>query len=348
MIPHSRPSIGKAEAEAAAAVVQSGMIAQGSEVAALEEACAARLGFRHAVATNTGTAALHLSLLALGLPPGSRVAIPAYACAALPAAVAMAGHSPTFLDAADDGNPITDGPKPQASATIVAHLFGKPASLPKGGAVIEDIAQAVGSPAGRRGVAAVISLYATKMITCGEGGMVLTDDGGYAGAVRDLRDYDKRGDGRSRFNYKMTDIQAAIGRVQLGRLDDFIARRQAMAQAYTDAWKNLPLLLPSGEGHVYYRYTVRLKQTGSTPPGAPVTTSKPLAWSHATHAFADYLARHGIDAKMPVYPPAPTVPAHCPGAARAYGESVSIPLYPALNDEQVERIIRTVATYFDQ
>ena len=321
MIPHSRPFVGDEEAEAAARVVRSGMLAQGPEVEAFEQEFAAYLGRRHAVAVSSGTAALHLALHALELPEHAEVAYPAYTCAALPCAIAMAGLTARPVDVDADGNLDVDAVPADSNAVLLPHLFGKSAVIPEGSApVIEDLAQSIGNGTGRAGIMAIASFYATKMLTTGEGGMVFTDDDALAEAVRDLRDYDKRGDGRMRFNYKMTDIQAAIGRVQLGRLDGFITRRREIAARYTDAFWGLPLALPSGEGHAYYRYAVRTQDAD---------------------AFIASLYAGGVDAKGPVHPPGPLA-AELTGAASAFAEFVSIPLYPAMTDEEVQEVIAAV------
>ena len=351
MIAHSKPLLGTEEAEAAARVIGSGMVAQGREVEAFEAECAAKIGRQHAVAVSSGTAALHLALLALELPRESAAAFPAYACAALPCAVAMAGLKALPLDVDGDGNLLVDSVPSGAGAVLLPHLFGKPAAMPAGDApVVEDIAQSIGNGTGQRGILAIASFYATKMLTTGEGGMVLTDDANLAEVVRDLRDYDKRGDGRARFNYKMTDIQAAIGRVQLRRLDEFIARRREIAARYTEAWRELPLVLPGGDEHVYYRYAVRV-----TAP--PARNHRPAADTEKHHdgtpgpgaaasALMEHLNEAGIDAKAPVYPPGP-VPNVLPGAVKAYAEFVSIPLYPALSAPDELCVIEAMQRFFD-
>lgn len=331
MIPHSKPSLGTGEAEAAARVIATGMVAQGREVAAFEAECAARIGRTHGIAVSSGTAALHLAMAALELPEGARVAYPAYTCAALPCAIAMAGLEAMPRDVDADGNLLADAVPGGAGAVIVPHLFGKPAPLPQTAApVIEDLAQSFGNGTGRAGVLAIASFYATKLLTTGEGGMVFTNDDGFAEHVRDLRDYDKRGDGKVRFNYKMTDIQAAIGRVQLQRLDGFLSRRREIAARYTDAWKDLPLLLPTHPDHAYYRYAVRPM------PDAGVSAQDLLT----------SLNSQGINAKAPVHPPDPP-PRDLPGAAAAFMEFVSVPIYPLLSDAEEIRIMRAVQDNFD-
>jgi perosamine synthetase len=128
----------------------------------------------------------------------------------------------------------------------------------------------------------VASFYATKLLTTGEGGMLLTDDAGIAALARDLRDYDNRDDFRVRYAYKMSDFQAALGRVQLGRLPEFVARRREIAALYSAAFSGLPLGLPDSRVHVFFRYVVRLS---------------------GRDAFQEHLENKGVMAKHPVHRP---------------------------------------------
>jgi len=328
MIPHSRPSIGDEEAAAAARVVRGGHLAQGPEVAAFEAECAAFTGHAHAVAVSSGAAALHLALLACGVGPGARVAMPSYACDALPQAVAWCGASPALCDIRKDL--LLDARAAEASdatAVIVPHLFGAQAELPACGALIEDIAQSIGGPGGRAGRVAVASFYATKLLTAGEGGMLLTDDAEIAASARAQRDYDNRDDWAVRFPYKMSDVHAAIGRVQLRRLPEFLAARRALAVRYDAALAGLPLRLPKASaGHVYFRYVV------ATP---------------ARDALMAFLAARGIEAKRPVHRPAhQALGGECPNAERAHREALSLPLYPAIGEAEQQRVIDCVRAYF--
>ncbi|MFM1920357.1 MAG: GDP-perosamine synthase [Candidatus Hydrogenedentota bacterium] len=325
MIPHSKPLLGNEEANAARRVLESGMLAQGREVRAFEDEFAAALDRRHAVAVGSGTAALHLALLALGIGNDDSVAIPSYACAALPQAIALCHARPMLLDANEDF--LADHSKARPEAHIVAHLFGATACLPEGAPVIEDIAQSLGGATGAGGLCAVASFYATKMMTTAEGGMLLTDDDALAEEARDRRDYDNRDDWKPRFAYKMTDLAAAIGREQLKRLPRFCARRLALADRYHEGLAALPVRLPRAENHVYFRYVV------ATP---------------RRDALMAFLAERGIEAKRPVHRPAHHfLGGDFPGADRAHHEGLSIPLYPALTDEEAEHIIAMLRAFFE-
>jgi len=212
-------------------VLRSGNLAQGREVAAFEDECAAVVGRKHGVAVNSGTAALHLALIGMGVSSGDTVAMPSYACAALAQAAAWEGASPLPCDIDADYNLDPALIPSHAKAVIVPHLFGAAATLPDHPQLIEDLAQSFGGSTGRGPALAVTSFYATKMMTTGEGGMIFTDDEALADLFRDWRDYDNRSDFRVRRACKMTDFQAAMGRVQLRRLPEFIARRTELCPA---------------------------------------------------------------------------------------------------------------------
>ena len=246
-IPHSRPTLDEADLQAVTEVLRSGFIAQGTRVAAFEEGMAGTVGVTGGVAVSSGTAALHLALLAFGVGEGDEVLLPTYACSALLHAVRAVRAVPRFVDS--DPSSFNMDPaaakkarSPLARVVIVVHSFGVPAELDPlrelGLPVIEASAQALGACyRGRRvgsiGEAAVLSFYATKLMTTGEGGMLLSNDERILSAARDLREYDQKDDDRPRFNYKMTDFQAALGLAQLAQLPRFLDRRQAIAARYS-------------------------------------------------------------------------------------------------------------------
>ncbi|HXG17431.1 MAG TPA: DegT/DnrJ/EryC1/StrS family aminotransferase, partial [Calidithermus sp.] len=198
--------------------------------------------------------------------------------------------------------------------------------LALGPPVVGDCAQALGAvrdgrPAGSRGAAAVCSFGATKMVTTGEGGLV----GGGAGLVarvREARDYDERVDLAPRFNYKLTDIQAALGRSQLARLDAFVARRRVIADRYRRRLAGLPVRLPAeaGDAHVYHRFVVEV--------------DRPL------QAVIAALERRGVSARRPVFRPLHRALGldGYPEADRLWARALSLPCYPALTDAEVDRV----------
>jgi perosamine synthetase len=252
MIRHSLPTLGQEEAEAVSTVIASGNIAQGREVEAFEQEVAEFVGKKHGVAVSSGTAALHLSLIALSQGRSQHVAMPSYACAALVTATGLANHQSTLVDITDQFNIDIKKMPENADITVVPHLFGAKSDLPDTTAVIEDIAQSIGGTTGAESPIAVASFYATKVMTTGEGGMVLTNDSSIAEQIRDLRDYDNRDELVQRFTYKLTDMQAAMGRVQLKRLPSFVERRRAIAARYTEAFRSIESLkLPDPTDHIF-------------------------------------------------------------------------------------------------
>lgn len=338
VIPHSRPTIGPEDIEAVTRVLCSGRLAQGAQVEQFESAVAAHLRRRDGVATSSGTAALHLALLALDVGPGDEVLLPSYTCVALLHAVRHAGATARLVDIApgefgmcprDARLRIT----PRTRAIIVPHMFGMAADLAAladlGVPVIEDCAQTLGAayrgrPVGSAGTITVCSFYATKVITTGEGGMLLSDSEVVLRRARDLRDYDGRGALPTRFNYKMTDFQAALGLSQLGRLPAFLARRRALAARYTEALRDVPITLPSERPerlHTFYRYVV----------GVP----EPLQ-------LAGALRDRGIESKPPVPRPLHRYLGEDGfiQADRAAATALSIPLYPSLTDDEAEEVLR--------
>ncbi|NIA14961.1 MAG: hypothetical protein GWP08_12875 [Nitrospiraceae bacterium] len=326
MIPHSKPSIGPEETAAAERVLRSGMLAQGPEVAAFEHECAEACGRRYGVAVSSGTAALHLALGACGVEEGEAVAVPSYACAALITAVQLQRARPVLCDVDDDFN-LDPGEVPgDCPAAIVPHLFGATARIPAADLAIEDIAQSMGGKTGRATRVAITSFYATKLMTTGEGGMVLTDDADVAEYARDRRDYDNRDDFKARHAYKMTDLQAAIGRVQLKRLPEFVERRRAIALRYDAAFANAPLRRPRTDAHVFFRYVIETDRRGE---------------------LEAHLRAAAVDAKRPVYRPAHHyLGGQFPRSQAAHDRCLSLPIFPSMVDGEVEHVINSALAFF--
>ncbi len=346
-IPHSRPLLSSREEQAVAAVVQSAHLAQGERVAALEAACAASVDVvpagaaagDHGAAVSSGTAALYLALRGLGIGDGDDVLIPAFVCTSLHAAVVLTGATATFVDCDPVSlNPDPDDARKNASsrtaACIVPHLFGLPADIDAfvamGIPVIEDCAQTLGvsvdgHPVGGTGAATVCSFYATKLVAGGEGGMVLSDDRAMIERIRDLRDCEAPGDAEGAFNFKMSDLHAAIAEIQLDRLEESLQRRALLADAYRRALTRVSVDLPrapSDRGHAWFRFVVALRDND----------------------VEDVIIRgerHGVCCRRPVGKLARGVDLDSlSGCRSAWERSCSLPLYPALSDADAGAVPR--------
>jgi len=345
LIPHSRPTVAEDDAQAVARVVRGGGLAQGPEVAAFERALAARLGVEDAAAVASGSAALELALRGLGIGAGDEVLIPSYVCDALHHAVTRCGGGPVLVDA----DPATFSLSPldakrrvtaRTRAVIVPHAFGLAADLESfvalGVPIVEDCAQALGAvvegrPVGSRGQAAVCSFYATKLLTTGEGGLV-AGPRALVAAARAARDYDERVDLAPRFNYKLTDLQAALGRSQLARFDAFLARRRAIAARYRARLAGLPCRVPADAGgrHVYHRFVIEIER--------PVD------------GVIAALERRGVAARRPVFRPIHRALGlgDYPEAERLWTRTLSLPCYPTLSDDDVDAVATALAAALHQ
>ena len=343
MIPHSRPTLGEEEKKACLEVLDSLQIAQGEKVAAFEKAFCQFASRRYGVAVSSGTSALHLALLALGVSQGDEVIVPSFTCVALLHAVDAVGARPVVadIDLEDFNISVSEVKKKRTRKTkvvIAPHAFGRTARMEElislGLPVIEDGTQALGAKIGNKtvgsfGAISVFSFYPTKMITTGEGGMVLTDSSRLAEKILDMRDYDKKKDYRFRTNAKMTDLEAALGIEQLKKLPDFIQKRREIASHYRKAFQTTAAVLPvedSYRDHVYFRYVVRMPKQSKM--------------------WLKHLRTRGIDAKEPVFKPLHRY-LHFPeplfpSTAKAMKEACSLPIYPSLSHEDCERICRAI------
>lgn len=338
MIPHSRPSLGPEEIDALARVTGSGMVAQWSEVEALEEELAAFLGVRSAVAVSSGTAGLHLSLLALGVKDDIPAHIPSYVCTALLNAVNQAGGLASVCDIdPNSGNidvqDLRQRMRREGELVIVPHMFGNPAQvsaiLSSGATVVEDCAQSIGAAlegrmTGTFGRVSVFSFYATKVLCAGEGGAVASDSEELTAVVRDLREYDNKPDYITRYNYKMTDIQAAMARVQLKKLPHFIERRRMIAEYYNQAVEETGFTIPvRPPGDIYFRY---------------------ILFHRDSQRLISRFRAEGIGAARPVFKPIHEYLGlkGYPGTDEIQNRAISIPCYPSMKDDEVETVRRII------
>ena len=353
MIPIARPDIGDEEVAAVSDVLRSGMLAQGKRVAELEARWAEYCGVKHAIATSNGTLALMSIFTGIGLVPGDEVITVSHTFAATANAILSTGAMPVFVDIEPDTYLIDAGRieaaiTPRTRAICPVHLFGLVADMDMitaladrhGLVVVEDACQAHGATyRGRRAGSfgpSAFSLYATKNLTTGEGGFITTNDDHLADWCRLYRNQGMRS--RYQFemlgyNYRMTDLNAAIGLVQLAKLDRNTARRREIAAAYDRAFAGLGIGLPvtpDGRTHVFHQYTLNvgpnrdaivadLREAGV---GADIYYPVPV------HRQS-YIMERGLYADLPMTDAA---------AAR----TLALPMFPGLTDAEQGTVIEAV------
>lgn len=350
MIPLAKPLIGVEERAAVDRVMASGMIAQGPEVTAFEEEFSTLVEGRHCIAVNSGTTALHLGMEAAGIGAGDEVIVPSFSFAATANSVRLTGAEPVFADIEPasfclDPEAVAAAVTERTVAVMPVHLYGHPAAMGRiqdlanrhGLLIVEDAAQAHGAaldgrPVGAFGRVAAFSFYPTKNMTTGEGGMVVTDDADVARKVRLLRNQGMERRYHNEivgYNARMTDIAAAIGRVQLGKLPGWNKARQANAAALDRQLTGVQVP-PVAEGatHVYHQYTVRsdrrddlLQQLEERQVGAGVYYPLPI---HRLPSF---------DLRLDL-----------PETERAAAEVLSLPVGPHLTETDLRSVVQGVRT----
>jgi perosamine synthetase len=362
LIPINMPKFGEEEIEAVVKVMRSGMLTSGlgagPKVTEFEKNYAAFAGVKHAIAVNTGTAALHAALLASGIKPGEEVILPSFTFVATAEAVVMAGAKPVFTDI--DPQTYTLAPKevkkaitPKTKAIIPVDLYGLPADISlirevaiKGGfTIIEDCAQSHGAtykskPAGALSDIACWSLYAAKNIGTGEGGVVTTDDDLLAEKTRMVRTHGEKVKYSSLMlgtNYRMTEIQAAIGVVQLSKLPTFFAKRTHNAARLTKHLeKSQKIVLPpkfEDRTSSWYLYTVRIKD----------------ATVQQRNKIIEEMHNKGLGAEAYYPTPVHQMPYYkenfgtfnLPETEKAAKQVISLPIHPGVTDEQIDSIAKT-------
>lgn len=285
MIPIAKPWLGEEEKKAVADVIDSGIIAEGPKVAEFENAFAEYIGVKYAVATSSGTTALHLALIAAGIKTSDEVIVPSFSFIASANTVLFCQAKPVFVDIEDetyniDAGKLDDAITGKTKAVVPVHLYGHPAEMKavkdiaqdRGIAIIEDACQAhgaeiLGSKVGSIGDAGCFSFYPTKNMTTGEGGIITTNNKEIADKARILRQHgcEKRYHHHLLgFNYRMTDIAAAIGLTQLIKLDGFNEKRNENARYLTEkirdiSWIKTPTAL-KGCKHVFHQYTIKVEE----------------------------------------------------------------------------------------
>ena len=348
MIPMARPRMGPEELELVASALASGHLAQGERVRQFEERFADFVGTPHAIATSSGTTAIHLALLALGIGPGDEVITVAFTFIASATPILHVGARPVFVDVdartyAMDPERLEAAITPRTRAIMPVSLYGQPANMPAvleiadrhGLAVIEDACQAHGAEeAGRRSGSwglGVFSFYPTKTMTSGEGGMVTTSDSRVADTVRLLREHGMRvryHHDLLGYNFRMSDIHASIGLAQLEKLPAANERRRAIARRYANELVGvLPPHERAGTTSVYHQYTLRVRRRDEFMDrlqAAGVGTS--VYYPIPVHRQAPFLDMGYAQVSLPV-------------TERLVDEIVSIPVHPSLSDDEVSQVI---------
>lgn len=353
MIPAAKPLIGDEEREAVDRVLRSGMLAQGPEVAAFEEEFSKHVGGRHCVAMNSGTSALHLGFIAGGIKAGDEVIVPSFSFAATANSVVLAGGVPVFADIDPktfniDPNHIETLITKKTKAIMPVHLYGHISPMDEINSiaaknnllVFEDAAQGHlaslnGKNAGEFSTVASFSFYPTKNMTSGEGGMCVTDSAEVARVLKLLRNQGQEIRYKNEvvgFNTRMTDIHAAIGRVQLKKLPAWTKKRQENAAYLSANLKNVvvPHVAP-GTTHSYHQYTILI-------PGKD---------AKKRDEFMKRIGEKGVGSG--VYYPTPihrlpsfNLDLHLPVTEEIITECVSLPIYPTLTQGELETIVSVV------
>jgi perosamine synthetase len=336
------PEVGEDELAEIAAVLETGQLTMGPKVEEFEALLAAAAGTPHAAAVSSGTAALHLAVLALGIGDGDEVLVPAYTFPATANVVALAGARPVLVDV----DPVTMNIDPEdaarrvtsrTKAVLAVHLFGRPARLEElpDLAVLEDAAGALGAahrgrPCGSLGVLACFSFHPRKIVATGEGGAVTTDDPLLDERVRSLRHHgwspssayeDMPAAG---FNYRLSDVLAALGIPQLRRLDELLAARERIAAGYGDRLAHLDVVLPeadAGDRHGWQAYVVQVDRRDEA---MATLRAQGIGCQIGTYAL------HRLGAYRDQGP--------FPGADAAFERALALPLHGRLTESELDRV----------
>jgi perosamine synthetase len=338
-----RPDTGERELAEVAEVLESGMLTMGPKVAEFEAEIARICDVPNAVAVSSGTAALHLAVLAFGLEPGDEVVVPAYTFPATANVVALAGLKPVLVDVDPETmniDPARIEVGPRTKAILAVHLFGRPLPLHELPDVplLEDAAGALGATyrgraCGGLGVAGCLSFHPRKIVTTGEGGAVTTADDSFADAVRQMRNHGWRSLVPADMpvpglNYRLSDILCAVGIPQARRIGELLAERTRIAAGYTERLRDLPVLLPradDGDVHGWQAYVVQVDDRD--------------------RILAELRAQ-GIEAQIGTYS-LPLLGAYrdqgeFPGARRVFERALALPFHTRLTDGDLDRVAQAL------
>jgi perosamine synthetase len=345
------PDVGPEELAAVAEVLESGFLTMGPKVAEFESGLARACQTEHAVAVSSGTAALHLAVLALGIGEGDEVIVPAYTFPATASAVVLTGAQPVLVDVDPatmnvDPSRVYDAVTPATRAVIAVHLFGRPldwealqSAVPPDVTLIEDAAGALGArwrgmACGGLGVMGCLSFHPRKVVTTGEGGAVTTSDDDLDAAVRRLRHHGIATRGEFEIqapstNYRLSDLLCAIGITQLARLDELLANRRRVAEAYNERLRGAVEVPEAEEGdeHGWQAYVVQLDGRDEALAALRSDGIEAQIGTYALHRLAAYHDQGPF-----------------PGADACFARALALPLHSRLSEADVERVSSALTT----
>ena len=370
-LPYGKQSVDDDDVQAVVDVLRSDWLTTGPKVDEFERAVAGTVGAKYGVAVSSGTAALHAAMRAAGVGPGDEVIVPAITFAASANAAVFEGATPVFADVLPDTllvdpQDVERKITPRTKAIVPVDYAGQPCDYDvlgplaarAGARLVADGCHALGARMGDRFVGSMADLTAfsfhpVKHITTGEGGMVVTDDPDLAGIARRFRNHGISTEFRERaergtwsydmvelgYNYRISDLQCALGLSQLQKLSGWVARRQEIAQAYDDAFSRVsgvtPLTKPSRVQHAYHLYVVRV---------SALVADRQVVFSALREAQIGVNVHY-----LPVYLHSfyrerfGTGPGLCPVAEEAYEEILSLPMFPEMTDGDVGRVVETLS-----
>lgn len=373
VLPISTPSFTKDEEQAVIKTLRSGWVSQGPEVQKFEELFAKKHDVKYAVATSSGTAALYLMLLAAGIGKGDEVLVPSFTWVSTANVVQMCGAIPILIDIdLETFNTSIQNilPKitPKTKAIIIVHLFGKPVDiqfiskkLPKRITIFEDAACSAGGSInkkmiGSQGMASAFSFHPRKLITTGEGGMVTSNSFNLVKKIRELRNhgipessskinakFKLGGIEHLGYNFRMTDIQAAIGIVQLNKIDEFITERNIIAHEYISALKDLNWLqlpeIKDNEVHTFQTFLIltnkkfgkKLRDDLASHLYQSDIMTRP--GTHAIHTLGLYRKKYGY------------IPSDLPKSLEAHSFGVALPIFNGITRIQYRKVINEIRNF---
>ena len=334
------PDTGERELAEVAEVLESGMLTMGPKVAEFEAEIARICEVEHAIAVTSGTAALHLAVLAFELEPGDEVVVPAYTFPATANVVALAGLKPVLADVDPETmniDPAKIEVGPRTKALLAVHLFGRPLplhDLPDGVPLLEDAAGALGAryrgrACGGLGVAGCLSFHPRKIVTTGEGGAVTTSDDRFADRVRQMRNHgwrslvppDMPAPG---LNYRLSDILCAVGIPQLERLDELLAARTRVADGYAERLAHLPVVLPradEGDVHGWQAYVLQVDDRDRLLEALRAQGIEAQIGTYALHRLGAYADQGAF-----------------PSADRVFDRALALPFHTRLTESDLDRV----------